>query len=122
MQVTIYGEGASRVAVVRGQDAFMPDAQTALDVMMNVCVAHDEIHTLVFEKESLPEAFFDLRTNIAGEILQKFTNYRFRVAFVGDYAGYTSKALRDFIYESNKGNSVFFVETLEQALECLQKG
>ncbi|MCI9429658.1 MAG: DUF4180 domain-containing protein [Lachnospiraceae bacterium] len=35
---------------------------------------------------------------MAGEILQNFTNYHFRIAIYGDYSQYTSKPLRDFIY------------------------
>ena len=32
-----------------------------------------------------------------------------KLAIIGDFSGYTSKPLRDFIYESNNGNQVFFV-------------
>lgn len=38
-----------------------------------------------------------------------------------DYSRYTSKPLKDFIYESSKGKDIFFVETLEQALDFLTK-
>ncbi|MBR5805712.1 MAG: DUF4180 domain-containing protein, partial [Oscillospiraceae bacterium] len=44
-----------------------------------------------------------------------------RIAIYGDYSRYTSKPLRDFIYESNKGKSVFFVATKEEAIEMLTK-
>jgi len=62
-----------------------------------------------------------LSTGLAGEILQKYTNYGGRIAIYGDYSRYTSKPLRDFIYESNKGKSVFFVATKEEAIEMLTK-
>ena len=39
---------------------------------------------------------------MAGEILQKFSNYRVRLAIVGDFTPYSSKSIKDFIYESNK--------------------
>lgn len=35
------------------------------------------------------------------------------------YSGYTSKVLKDFIYESNKGNTAFFVATQEEAIKKL---
>ncbi|WP_083996437.1 DUF4180 domain-containing protein [Desulfosporosinus acididurans] len=54
------------------------------------------------------EDFFDLKTKLAGEILQKFVNYHVRIAIVGDFSGYKSKSLKDFIYESNNGKDVFF--------------
>ena len=39
---------------------------------------------------------------IAGDILQKFVNYGIKFAIFGDFTGYTSKPLKDFIYESLK--------------------
>ena len=50
--------------------------------------------------------------------MQKFINYR-KIAIVGDFSEYTSKPLKDFIFESNKGNSIFFVPTLEEAVRKL---
>lgn len=63
----------------------------------------------------LPPAFLDLKTRFAGEVLQKFVNYGFRVAIVGDVSAAVagSDALRDFVRESNRGRHVWFVEDLE---------
>ncbi|WQD36273.1 DUF4180 domain-containing protein [Sphingobacterium spiritivorum] len=63
--------------------------------------------------------FFDLRTGIADEILQKFSNYRVQLAIVGEYSKYNSKSLTDFIYESNKGRHINFVNSMEEALNVL---
>ena len=41
--------------------------------------------------------------------------------FVGDFSGYTSKPLKDFIYESNKGRDIFFVSSEEDAIEKLSR-
>ena len=65
-------------------------------------------------------SFFVLSTGVAGEILQKFINYRFKAAIYGDYTGYTSKPLQDFIRESNRGRDFFFVSTQEAALQKLR--
>lgn len=69
----------------------------------------------------LPSAFFDLRTRLAGEILQKLVNYRFRVAILGDISAAlaASRALQDFVGESNRGQTVWFaldVAELERRL------
>ena len=58
----------------------------------------------------LPPAFLDLKTGLAGAILQKFVNYDFRVAIVGDTSAQqaASKPLTDFIRETNKGNQIWF--------------
>ncbi|MCI1113670.1 DUF4180 domain-containing protein, partial [Stenotrophomonas maltophilia] len=58
---------------------------------------------------------------LAGEILQKFINYRVKIAVVGDFSVYSSQSLKDFIYESNKGNDIFFLPTEQQAIEKLSK-
>lgn len=44
-------------------------------------------------------------------------NYGGKIAIYGDYSHYTSKPLKDFIYESNKGKDVFFVATKEEAIQ-----
>lgn len=67
----------------------------------------------------LGEDFFVLSTGIAGEILQKFINYHVKAAMFGDYSHYTSKPLRDFIYESNNGKDFFFTASKEEAVERL---
>lgn len=46
-------------------------------------------------------------------------NYQMKVAIWGDYSGYTSKPLRDFIRESNKGSAVGFLPTMEEAVAWL---
>jgi hypothetical protein len=59
----------------------------------------------------LDPAFFDLRSGVAGELVQKFVNYRRRLAVVGDIGAYlgVSKAFYDFVRESNRGRQVWFV-------------
>ena len=42
-----------------------------------------------------------------------------KVAIVGDFEIYSSKSLRDFIYESNRGSQVFFLSTEEAAVKKL---
>ena len=55
--------------------------------------------------------FFSLRTGVAGAIVQKLVQYRRRLAVVGDISGYVagSNALRDLVYESNRGRQAWFV-------------
>ena len=62
-----------------------------------------ETSNIVINKNLIAEDFFILSTGFAGEVLQKYINYGGRIAIYGDYSHYTSKPLKDFIYESNKG-------------------
>lgn len=56
---------------------------------------------------------------IAGDILQKFVNYGIKLAIFGDFSKYTSKPLKDFIYECNQGQDVFFVKDEAEDIKIL---
>ena len=60
--------------------------------------------------------FFQLRTRIAGDLLQKFVNYHLRLTILGDLPRQASESqsLRDFIRESNRGAHLWFLSTLEE--------
>lgn len=62
--------------------------------------------------ERLDPKFFRLKSGIAGEITQKFVNYRLCLAVVGDISAKVAKSvpLRDFVRESNRGEHVWFVD------------
>lgn len=105
-------------AVVNSSEQVITDVQSALDVLMT---AKYEAGTknIVIGKKLIVEDFFILSKGLAGEILQKYVNYGGRIAIYGDYSHYTSKPLKDFIYESNKGKDVFFVATQDEAIDKL---
>ena len=106
------------LAVISGDEKLIVDTRSALGLMMTVKYETGAAR-LVIDKRAVSEEFFILSTGIAGEILQKFINYQVKAAFYGDYSTYTSKPLRDFIYESNKGKDFFFVPTKEEAIRKL---
>jgi hypothetical protein len=106
------------IALVQSDEILIKDAQTALDMLATVRY-ETGCNGIVLWKASIAEEFFKLSTGLAGEVLQKFINYHMKLAIVGDFSGYTSKPLKDFIYESNHGKDVFFVATREEAIEKL---
>ena len=118
MNIEHLNENGIDLAVISSDEAVITGVQSALDLIMSVKY-ETGAERIVIPKELVCEEFFILSTRIAGEILQKFINYHVKAAFYGDYTRYTSKPLRDFIYESNKGKDVFFVSTLEEAVEML---
>ena len=95
------------IAVLSGGKVQITDAGAALDLAMSIRY-ETGISRLAIDKEVLRGDFFILSTGVAGEILQKFINYRFKAAIYGDYTGYTSKPLLDFIRESNRGRDFFW--------------
>jgi hypothetical protein len=75
---------------------------------------------IIHEKSFHPD-FFELKTKVAGEILQKFSNYRMRLAIIGDLSRFKSKSLNEFIRESNRTGIISFVGSLDQALIRLDR-
>ena len=82
-------------------------------------IGQNDCDALIINESSLNKDFFDLKTGFAGEILQKFSNYRVRLAITGDFSKYPGKSLRDFIRECNRGNLIFFVPSAGEALARL---
>lgn len=106
------------IAHVTSDETVISDAQDAVDLMMTVKY---EVGTknIAISKILITEKFFILSSGLAGEVLQKFINYQFRIAIYGDYSKYTSKPLKDFIYESNNGHDIFFADNLDDAIRKL---
>lgn len=118
--ININEQDGSNVAIIEEDGIVIVTAQDALDLMATA------FHTLgcnklLIPKENICREFFDLKTGIAGEILQKFSNYGIKLAIVGDFSNVESKSLRDFIYECNNGSQVFFLPGQDEALERLHK-
>jgi hypothetical protein len=70
---------------------------------------------IVIPAGRLDEDFFRLSTGVAGAFLQKFATYGRRVAIVGAISRHRehSSGLRDFVVESNRGDHVWFIRTIE---------
>lgn len=108
------------IAIVKSNQIIIKDVDSAIDFIMTIRY-QTNCDKIVLNKEAIVEEFFILSKNLLGEILQKFINYQIKFAVYGDYSKYTSKPLRDFIYESNKGKDIFFVENEEEAIKMLNK-
>jgi len=107
----------TRIAEVISNSVVIANIDDALDLLGNVY--YQGYDRIIINESNITEDFFDLKNRLAGEILQKFSNYRVRLAIVGDYSKYTSKSLNDFIYESNKGRHINFVPSLTEAIKTL---
>lgn len=108
-----------KIAEIISDIVIINSAEDGLDLLGNIYYqGFDKV--IIYEKNITPD-FFDLKTRIAGEILQKFSNYRMGLAIVGDFSSYESKSIRDFIFESNKTKHINFAETIEDALKRLSE-
>lgn len=120
MNLTGIEENGVLCVLVESDEPVITDAQSAIDLLMS---AQYDVGSknIVIPKQLIVEDFFVLSTGLAGEILQKYVNYGGRMAIYGDYSRYTSKPLKDFMYESNKGRDFFFVSTKDEAIAALAK-
>ncbi|MFI5750469.1 DUF4180 domain-containing protein [Streptomyces sp. NPDC051644] len=105
---------AGTPVLVRALDgAPLRDEQDALD-LIGEGFRHDATWVAV-PAGRLTDDFFRLRTRVAGDIVQKFVNYRLKLAIVGDISRHTdvSNALRDFVRESNRGTQLWFLPDMD---------
>ena len=86
----------------------------ATDVIGEVFGADAQLVAIPVER--LSADFFALSTRKAGLFIQKFTNYRIRLAIVGEIGEHVSasQALADFVRESNRGTAVWFVRDMDE--------
>jgi len=96
-------------------DFIITDVQDAVDLLAESGIFN--CSSIIVPVKNLDKKFFDLKTGIAGEILQKFSNYRTRLAIIGDLTVYKSKSLQDFIRESNRGGFIIFCDDINSALK-----
>ena len=117
MDIQIHNRRGIKIAEVVGEGVRLRSGQDVLDVLAHLYGS--DARRLVLREEQLDPAFFDLRTGVAGDITQKLVNYQFKVAIVGQFDKYPSKALADFIREANQGRQLFFTATVSEALTRL---
>ncbi|MZP56202.1 MAG: DUF4180 domain-containing protein [Bacteroidales bacterium] len=108
-----------KIAEITDKNIRIATPDDALELFANL--DEPSCNRIVVRESNLNNDFFDLKTKIAGEILQKFSNYKVKLAIIGDFTKYKSRSLQDFIRESNRGRTVFFADDLDSALSKLGK-
>lgn len=117
MRIELHEVNNIRIAEVITDEVVLKTAGDGLDLLGNVYYqGYDKV---ILHQKNIIADFFDLKTGIAGEVLQKFAQYRMPLAIVGDFSQVESKSLTDFIYESNQGKHVNFLGTTAEAVARL---
>ena len=114
MNVQCYELHGTRVAQLASiGDALRTDKQ-AIEIISAASACQPELINIPVER--LSEDFLNLKTRVAGEVLQKFVTYQKRVVILGDISTRLneSSSLRDLIYECNAGREIWFVATLQE--------
>ena len=102
------------IAELTDEKFIISQAQDILDIIGDM-VSYDCSRIIIYKK-NLHDDFFELKTGLAGDILQKFSNYKVKLAIIGDFSKYKSKSLHNLITECNTGTMIFFTDTLDSAI------
>jgi len=70
---------------------------------------------LILTEDDLAQEFFDLRSGLAGELFQKFTNYKLRVAIVLPDPDAYGERISELAYEHKAHNMIRFVRSIDEA-------
>ena len=113
MNIETHTQGETKIAEVISDDVLINNEEEGLQLLVDLYY-QDFDKVIIHEKNIVPD-FFDLKTRLAGEILQKFSNYRVQLVIIGEFSKYPGESIKDFIFESNKGKSVNFLPSVTEA-------
>jgi hypothetical protein len=119
MKIEISEINGNKITEIISDKILIRKTQDALDIMAESNY-RSSWKIIMYEKNIISD-FFDLKTGIAGEILQKFSTYNVQLAIVGDFTKYPGNSLKDFIFESNRLGRINFVNSTSEAKEKLSK-
>ena len=109
-----------KIAEVISSEQFISSAEDGLDLLGTLYF--DGFDKIVLHEKNITPDFFNLKTGMAGEILQKFSNYRMGLAIVGDFSVYQSDSIKSFIVESNRWGQINFVASVQEAIDAFTVG
>ncbi|CCH54436.1 hypothetical protein BN8_03602 [Fibrisoma limi BUZ 3] len=117
MEIKTHHVNGLQLAEIVATGIVIKTAEDGLDLLGTVY--YQGFDRVILHQLNITPDFFNLRSGMAGEILQKFSNYRVRLAIVGDFSPYSSKSFNDFMFESNKAGHINFVGSLAEAVNRL---
>ncbi|NLX83172.1 MAG: DUF4180 domain-containing protein [Clostridiales bacterium] len=118
MEIRFLDVKGVRVAEVLGEPHSLKGMDMVKDLIGSLVFEH-KVSRLLIHRDFIDESFFDLKTGFAGELAQAFTNYRLKLAVVGDFNLLASLALKACIRESNLGQTAYFTKDRQNALAWL---
>jgi hypothetical protein len=100
---------------------YKPDPPEAFAVRSVIagCVENGA-DALLFDRDALAPAFFDLSSGVAGELLHQLSIYRIRMAAVVPDPAQHSQRFQEFMREANQGRQYRFFPDREAAIAWLE--
>lgn len=121
MKYTIAQREGARIIEVLAYEGGLGGAQDALEII-SLCAEHD-CNLVLLHAGALKPEFFQLKTRAAGDMLQKFVNYRVSAAILlEEGAPALSARFRELMGEANKGSQYRFFTERDAAQNWLLDG
>lgn len=117
MDITIHRNADKKIAEIHSNDLLIANVDDGFQIMIDLC--YQDFDSIILHEKNITPDFFDLKTGLAGELLQKFTNYKVRLAIIGAFDKYSGQSINAFMVESNRGKQVHFLPSVNAALEKL---
>ncbi|HWP98808.1 MAG TPA: DUF4180 domain-containing protein [Syntrophomonadaceae bacterium] len=95
----------------------LKNEQDALELVV-ICHQNDA-GLLILHEENIAQDFFELKTGVAGNILQKFINYSIKVAAVLEPERVKEGRFREMVIEANQGSHFRVFHNYMEAEEWL---
>ncbi|TKC09408.1 DUF4180 domain-containing protein [Pedobacter frigoris] len=119
MDIKAHEIGNIKIAEVVSAEVIVKNAEEGLQLLVDVY--YQDFDKIIIHEKNITPDFFNLKSGIAGEILQKVSNYRMQLFIIGEFSKYPGNSIKDFIYESNRGRQVNFLDSVASAIERLSK-
>lgn len=117
MIIEVHQQGETKIAEVIADHLLFTNTEEGLQLLVDLY--YQEFDKIILHQKNIIADFFDLKTGLAGEVLQKFSNFRVQLVIVGEFDKHPSQSLKDFIFESNKGSQVNFLSSITEARQRL---
>lgn len=114
MKIKTHNIDNAKVAEIITDKIILRSTEDGLDLLGNLY--YQGFDKIIIHQKNITPDFFDLKTKIAGDILQKFVQYQMPLIIVGDFSEYNNKSLNDFIFECNKSKQINFIKDLSNIL------
>ncbi|MBS1635621.1 MAG: DUF4180 domain-containing protein [Bacteroidetes bacterium] len=114
MNINVHHVHGKRIAEVISDKPVLTNAAEGLELLMNLY--YQDFDRIILHEKDISPDFFYLKTGLAGEVLQKFSNYRVSLAIVGHFENMPGDSLHDFIRESNRSGHIHFVASTAEAI------
>lgn len=98
--------------------AALIDKEGDLNDLLSLCYTH-ACNLLLMDEHNLSDDFFNLKTGIAGLAMQKFANYKVKVAVILPPGADHNERFRELMYEMNQSNLIRFYFDRDEAEEWL---